>query len=301
MSSVRHQERPNHHVLPDGRVLAWTEHGDPSGQPVLGLHGTPTSSLTFATASPEAQRLGLRIVAPDRPGYGGSTPHAGATLSSIAGDVADLSSALALSQPIILGISGGGPAAVAVAARLGSAVAALGLLGPVGPVAASSLGSGQGPDIAWRYRLMFREAARWGPVTRFGLQTARLVFRSAPHPVAWLAAGAIGRDDRRVLRLPGIRPAQVRAVGHALAPGVAGIATDIALFSRPWDFDLADVTAPALVWLGAADRVVPRGPVERLVAALPNARLNMVPSAGHFWFLADWPAVLAPLAALARR
>jgi pimeloyl-ACP methyl ester carboxylesterase len=104
-----------------------------------------------------------------------------------------------------------------------------------------------------------------------------------------------------VMRQPGIRPAQVRAVGHALAAGVAGIATDIALFARPWDFDIVDVTAPALVWLGTADRVVPRGPIERLVAALPDATLTMVPSAGHFWFLADWPGVLVPLAALARR
>lgn len=289
----RQEERPNRHLLPDGRMLAWTEHGAPNGRPVIGLHGTPTSGLTFATATPAAQRLGLRIIAPDRPGYGGSSPHPAATLASIAADVADLAAALGLSRPIVLGISGGGPSAVALAARLGPAVSALGLLGPVGLVAEADAA------MAWRHRLMFHEAARFGPLTRLGMRSARAVFRSAPHTVAWLAGGAVGRDDRRVMRLPGIRSAQVRAVGHAMTPGIAGVATDVALFSRPWNVDLAAVTAPALVWLGTADRVVPAGPVERLVAALPNATLRHVPGAGHFWFLADWPRVLGPLGALA--
>src|SRR5262245_31445533 len=56
--------------LTDGRRLGFRIYGDPKGQPVLFLHGTPGSRLKFSIAHDSGRRLGLAIVAPDRWGYG---------------------------------------------------------------------------------------------------------------------------------------------------------------------------------------------------------------------------------------
>src|SRR4029079_13148344 len=63
--------------LADGRRVAVAEWGQPGGRPVFLLHGMPGSRRMCpdATATWEA---GVRLIVPDRPGYGGSDPAPGA-------------------------------------------------------------------------------------------------------------------------------------------------------------------------------------------------------------------------------
>jgi len=55
---------------------------------------------------------------------------------------------------------------------------------------------------------------------------------------------------------------------------------------------LADVTVPALVITGEDDRIAPRANAENLAGALPNARLLVIPGAGHM-VITDQPEALA--------
>ena len=60
-------------TLPDGRKLAYGEFGKPDGYPVLYFHGTPSSRLEPLMIGDEVFRqVGIRVIAPDRPGVGGS-------------------------------------------------------------------------------------------------------------------------------------------------------------------------------------------------------------------------------------
>jgi len=66
---------PTHErTLPDGRTLAYAVVGDPAGDPLLFHHGTPGSRLFAAVCGPAATEAGVRLVVPDRPGYGRSSP-----------------------------------------------------------------------------------------------------------------------------------------------------------------------------------------------------------------------------------
>ncbi len=56
-----------------GRVIGWREYGDPSGVPVLFLHGWPGSSAQGICVDGAAQTRGLRIISIDRPGMGRSS------------------------------------------------------------------------------------------------------------------------------------------------------------------------------------------------------------------------------------
>ena len=58
------------HRLPDGRRVGYADYGDPDGFPVFALHGTPGSRTMFRLADASAALKGLRLIAPDRPGYG---------------------------------------------------------------------------------------------------------------------------------------------------------------------------------------------------------------------------------------
>jgi len=90
-----------HIRLADGRTLAC----DPTGSPVF----YPGSRLEGRSAADTARRLGLRLIAPDRPGFGESTFQPGRTIGAWATDVAELADQIALGRFAIVGVSGGAP------------------------------------------------------------------------------------------------------------------------------------------------------------------------------------------------
>ena len=120
--------------LADGRTLACLEFGDPAGPPVLYFHGYPGSRLEARVAADAARRLGLRLLAVDRPGFGQSTFQAGRTVGGWAADVAALADHLALERFSLVGVSGGAPYALACAAQLSHRLARVALVCPLGPL-----------------------------------------------------------------------------------------------------------------------------------------------------------------------
>ncbi len=106
--------------LGDGRKIGYAEYGDPDGLPVIALHGTPGSRFMFALTDEGARARGLRVIAPERPGYGRSDFHRFETLADTASDVEALADALGLDRFALMGMSGGGPHAVAAAHLLKS-------------------------------------------------------------------------------------------------------------------------------------------------------------------------------------
>jgi pimeloyl-ACP methyl ester carboxylesterase len=73
-------------TLRDGRTLAWHERGVPGGVPVLRLQGTPGSRLSRYPKPEVWERLGVRVITADRPGFGASTRMPGRGLASVADD-----------------------------------------------------------------------------------------------------------------------------------------------------------------------------------------------------------------------
>jgi pimeloyl-ACP methyl ester carboxylesterase len=118
--------------LHDGRALRYGTWGPPHGTPVFGFHGGGLCRLQhYGDDAPAA--AGVRLVLPDRPGYGGSDPRPGATLLDGAGDVEELADALGIDRFAVFGVSAGGPLALACGVRLRRRVAAAGLVSSVGP------------------------------------------------------------------------------------------------------------------------------------------------------------------------
>jgi pimeloyl-ACP methyl ester carboxylesterase len=263
--------------LSDGRTLAYLELGDPAGSPVFYFHGYPGSRLEGRLAQTPAERLGLRLIAPDRPGFGESTFQAGRTIGAWAAEVAALADRLGLERFGIVGVSGGGPYALACTARISERVTDVALVCPLGPVA--SAGATAGMVALNRFALGAAARAPW--LARGAIRVAaRWVRRDPERYLANMMARA-PVADRSVLADPAYRTLFARSMAEALRQGGRGVAWELTLLARPWDFKLQDVPMPVRLWHGLADNIVPAGMTRHLAAALPHAQVHYLPDEGH--------------------
>src|SRR5690348_5574117 len=125
--------------MPDGRTLRVHEAGAAEGPVVLVHQGTPMSGRLYEPHMRDAEKRGIRLLAYDRPGYGGSSPAPDRSVADAAADSAALADALGIERFAVWGISGGGPHALACAAQLPDRVVATASLASVAPIDAEGL------------------------------------------------------------------------------------------------------------------------------------------------------------------
>jgi pimeloyl-ACP methyl ester carboxylesterase len=282
--------------LADGRELAWGEMGAPDGYPVLVFHGTPGSRHQVLFDPAPAVAAGVRVIAPDRPGYGLSTYHRGRTLEGWAGDVAALADHLGLDRFAVMGISGGGPHAAACARFLADRVSAAALLSGVGSVAEAGSEAGM-----MRPNQLFARVARRAPMANalvFGL-VARLG-RRAPDRALGMMAKSAPAADAAALEDPLVRAAFRRDLLHASATTGRAAAQDFGLFARDWGFRLEDIAVPVHVWQADEDVNVPLAHAQRQAAAIPGAVLHVVPGEGHLMCIGHLEEIIRELLAARR-
>jgi pimeloyl-ACP methyl ester carboxylesterase len=270
-----------------GRNVSIAEYGAGDGFPVIALHGTPGSRLKYAAADATARSLGLRLISPDRWGYGQSESHPRPSLSKYADDMRALADMLGLERFALIGISGGGPFAVAVAAALGPRVARLALAGPVGPICAA-------PSLEMRpfHRFCFRVLPRIPGGTALVFRAYRRLLQAAPRSAIAVASLGTARADKALAAMPDIQERLAAAFREGLRHGADGPVIDLKLFSRAWDVRVADIEAPTRLWLGSEDRNVPQSAARRLAAEIPGAELTLIEGHGHLWVLQNYADVL---------
>jgi pimeloyl-ACP methyl ester carboxylesterase len=281
-------------VLPDGRRVACAEYGDISGLPVLALHGTPGSRLMFALSDRAARDRGIRLLAPDRPGYGLSDYRRSESLAQIAEDLSAVADAYGLGRFAVIGVSGGGPYAVAAAAAMPEHISLLALVAPIGEVADGQL------RLSRFQKLLFRRLAQRPWATRLFFRTLRsMVFKSPDSSYRWLMR-RVRAPDRELLARPSVRISLQAAMGEGLRPGVEGVAQDLRLYCSPWRLRFSDIDVPTILWQGSDDPVVPPEAAYALARALPNCRLDVIPAAGHYWVFSRFGLILDAVAAVLR-
>jgi pimeloyl-ACP methyl ester carboxylesterase len=282
-------------TLPDGRLLGYAEYGDPTGVPIFGLHGTPGSRLMFGLAHPIALELGIRLVAPERPGFGISTYQPGRTLASYAFDIADFADALGIQRFAVAGISGGGPYATACAAFLPDRVSALGLVSPVGPMA----GEEKPPSIGKGHYFAFRVTPRMPPLLAAAFVFGRYAFLYAPNAIYGFIMGRASPSDWKILSRGEVRRNLLQGVAEGCRPGIGAGMQEMGIFSRPWNVPFQAITAPTFLWQGMADRNVSVAASLSLAELVPNCRTRRIENAGHYWIFDNIAEVLQTLAGAA--
>ena len=124
----------NYFELPDGRQLCYAEYGDPSGKPIFAFHGNPNARLLWGLMPGSPFLPNIRIIAPDRPGFGRTNFVQGVTtVENWPNDVVALADALDIEKFVIFAPSGGGPFGLSCAWQIPERLTAVGIFASVGP------------------------------------------------------------------------------------------------------------------------------------------------------------------------
>jgi pimeloyl-ACP methyl ester carboxylesterase len=274
--------------LPGGRRLGYAEFGDPQGAPVLAIHGTPGSRFMFALTDAAARARGLRIVAPERPGYGLSDYCRNGRLSDAAADAEVLADALGLDRFAVLGVSGGGPFAIAAASGLPDRVPLLALISPVGPIADCR----ERLRMSRLHQLIFTRVGRFDPACAAFFWSVRTLVRNAPQVAYRLLMRRVALPDRILLGRADVKANLQAALREGLRSGIKGARQDLRLYCAAWGLKLEEVDVPTIVWQGSDDTIVPPNAAYYLAEALPNCRLDVIQGGGHYWVFGAFERVL---------
>lgn len=260
--------------LPDSRQLAYAEYGNPNGHPVFYFHGGGTCRLEPLLLGDEVfARLGLRLIAPDRPGIGQSDFQPNRGFSDWTKDVTFLADALGLDKFSVLGVSSGGGYTAACAARI-----------------PNRLHSAVIVSGAWEFTTMdLLKYNRWSLILikyfpwlyQVSMKLTQRSLNGPPDKLLETLKKRLPAADYEVLKSPGRMKKSCEALNEGLRSGTKGTAWDLQLYFKKWDFSLDEIRMPLTLFYGEEDRNVPLGLVKRITATLPTTRLVMYPNEGH--------------------
>ncbi len=283
----------------DGRRLSFAEYGARDGSPIIWMHGTPGARRQIPLeARAYAYEHGLRIIGIDRPGIGSSTQHLYRNVLDWTGDLEMLADTLGADSMHLIGLSGGGPYALAAGAAMPDRVHGIGVLGGVAPT--------EGPD-AIRGGLV--ELAPYvAPVVgiaRVPLSIALAQLVRLVRPLASLGLDAYRsvqpRGDKELLLRPEFKAMFLDDLLNGARFQLGAPLADLILFTREWGFTAADVNVPVRWWHGDADHIIPFSHAEHMVARLPDATLVPVEGESHLGGLGLATTVIEQLLRLGPR
>lgn len=258
-------------TLDDGREIGYAETGDPDGTPLFVFHGFPNSRVFGALFDEVGRERGIRVVAPERPGFGVSTPDPDRELTDWPADLEAVADALDIETFPVLGISGGGPYAAVSAALLPDRVERAGIACGVGPMA----------SVGLRERLWYYSARFVPPANKLGLWLmARRAMAGREEFLDEMADSAAPADEDLWRGEIGqtIHASMIESRRHH---GLDPLVKETAIYGSPWGFDLADIEVPVFLWYGKADVLVPPEMGLYLARQIPTAEAHVYPDLDH--------------------
>lgn len=265
--------------LADGRGLGYRVLGDPQGKPFFFFHGTPGSRFVLVEEDLIVKIPGLKVILPERPGYGVSDPQPDRRLLDWPKDVAALADHLGIDQFAVGGGSGGGPHALACAHQLPGRVVTTILLSSPSP--AGFPGATRGMARGNRVGMFLGRYAPW--LVSMMISSYQRKFAEDPDEVIEAMSAEMSEPDRALLKDPEFRATILEDMREAYRQGVRGHVLDgyIAMTTKGWGFDLRDITVPVHAWHGELDTFVTKAMANRLDTEIPNSHVRYVPEAGH--------------------
>ena len=270
-------------TLPDGRELEVEVSGPEGGPVLLFLHGTPGASHQFDAMRAAAAAHGHRLATFSRAGYGASSRRAGRRVVDDTEDVVAVLDHLGAASCVVAGWSGGGPHALACAARLSDRVRSVTIVAGVAPYDADGLDflTGMGEDNIEEFGLALEGE---GPlrgfvepqVDGFRGMTADQVVEALDTLLPPVDRGSVTGEFAEWL---------AALFRQSAAVSMNGWVDDDLAFTVPWGFDLADIAVPTYLWQGSEDLMVPFAHGQWLAERIPGVTAHLEDGQGHLTVL----------------
>jgi pimeloyl-ACP methyl ester carboxylesterase len=266
-------------TLPDGRKLGYAQYGDPEGEVILYCHGFPGSRTEAAGLEREAVKIGAKIIAIDRAGYGWSSRHEQGTLISQAQDMQSLAEHLGFKRYGVLGISGGGPHALAAGYTLpADKLRAVSIVCGIGPPDMGYRGMKLPNYMGWTFgQRMFPRLCRW----YFARETSARLDIPAAERLEMIKkdfAKETNAKDAAILSDENFALMHRKRGEEVYRHGTDGLADDFRRLNSDFGFKIQDIRKdlPVQLWHGREDVFVPPHHAEKTAQRLGrNAQLNM--------------------------
>ena len=261
--------------LQDGRLLGYSESGEPRGYPVFFFHGFPGSRLQATDFHEIAHMKHCRLIGIDRPGMGLSSPNKQQTLLSWAKDIREFSDHLKIDKFSIIAHSGGLPFALACAHSIPEQISHVALVSGMPPTTMpeASIGMPLGlrivnvlarnvPGIPWLLMQMQQKILLKPAIFK-------KVLKQVPEPDR-----VICQDSTQTSKM-------ILALQEAFKQSVNGAACEFRLILKEWGFNMENIHTPISIWQGKLDKKVLVSHAEIYKRKLPNATLHLFDNESH--------------------
>ncbi len=258
-------------TLNDGTLVGYAEYGTMEGIPIIALHGMPNTHSMWKSADKAAAEGGLRLIAPDRAGYGLSRDQVPRTLLGYAALIADFADRLGLDRFVILAASGGGPYGYACAHQLSRRLLMTAIVSSMAPFTRLNVTN----QMDAMNRRVFK-LGRWSPALTSVLLTT-LLRLSLPGMQKYVQNGTSPSADLS----PELFAIVVHDLIEATRTGRRGIANDLKNYWRDWGFQLEAISSEVYLWHGEADNLAPVQGAHYMAEHLPHCHAQFYPGEGH--------------------
>ena len=272
---------PRHIRLADGRRLAWAEYGEPAGPPLFFFHGLPSSRFAGEMLHAAAAKHGVRLIAPERPGFGLSDPLPTRRILDWPRDVAAVAAALDLPRFSVLGISSGLPYAAACGVVLPQQVEQVALFSGLGRLDVVGVLAGMPRET----RTMYGLALKSPRVASLWMRAYGPAVRRAPEQVLAQQLRLMPAVDREILTRPQNAAIRINDLREAFRQGGAAAGLEARLHFEDWGFGLEELEVPVYLWQGMLDRSHPLPMGRHHAATLASCRAVFAAGAGALGFL----------------
>lgn len=279
--------------LQDGRQLGYAEYGPINGRPLLWFHGTPGARRQIPPKARDlAHERNIRIIALERPGVGDSTPHAYESISGWAFDVEEFCVANEIETFDVVGLSGGGPYALACAHALPGRITGAAILGGIAPTVGPEAADG-GLTAPMRIFSPILNVAR-APLNILMRSLVRVLEPRADQVVQF-AASMMPPGDQKLFADPTTRQMFIEDLVQGSRKQMQAIFFDGYLFGKDWGFSLKEIEVPVHLWYGDADKIVPVEHGKHIADLIPNSVFRIRHDEGHLGGLGAFEEVIDAL------
>ncbi|CZR56699.1 uncharacterized protein PAC_06588 [Phialocephala subalpina] len=268
--------------LPDGRIIEYLVSGDQDGFPLVWIHGTPGAYLPVPSLVTACKKKGIKIISLSRDGYGGSSRNKGRRVVDAVVGIQAVNEHLGIERCLVGGWSGGGPHALACAARLTGCIATLCVAGPA-PYEAEGLDflAGQSEDNIQEFHATLKGEEE---LQKFcGAQRSEILQSDVAGLIAELDSLFPEVDKQAMATSPEMGQYTVDMFREALRISCDGWVDDDLAMINPWGFEFNEIKVPVLLYQGSEDKMVPYAHGEWLAKHLPQDKLrkHLIPGEGH--------------------
>jgi pimeloyl-ACP methyl ester carboxylesterase len=276
--------------LGNDRQIAYCEYGDPKGKPVFYFHGTPGSRYEALYSDQAGREYGYRILALDRPGIGCSDYIRGRRLLDWPQDACAVAEQLEIERFGVIGVSGGGPYALACGHVMPERLAFTILMGSWGPVAEEPALWKEMASMD-RFFGQLSRVAPWAfylPFELLGYAAKKL----SPQGFIKGIKSSLSEADKELLRDEEMARFFAKDVREAFRQGVRGPADDALILYSEWGFKVEEIEAKVDLYHGTEDKFAPMSYAMYLDEKLPCSSLHIYPEEGHLFVMKLFGEVL---------